>query len=187
MRTYVVSLLAVVALVAAACTADENGSPGASPTGTLDLDLSPTATATDASPEASPTESAADTMDASPTESPDDTASPDATGSPRTTEDASPTASPDDDDGLGGTAGVTCEEAFEDVPDLSRIDSLQQLQEAFEALDATIEACDSVTEWTGQAEEQLDLGNLDLDAEEFLRDRCDESDALSGTALCEEL
>lgn len=187
MRTYLIPIVAVVALLASACTADENGSPGASPTETLDLDLSPTATATDASPETSPTGSPDDTMNALPTGSPDDTASPDATGSPGTTVDASPTASPDDDDGLGGTAGATCEEAFEDVPDLSRIDSLRQLQEAFEALDATIEACDSVTEWTGQAEEQLDLGNLDLDAEEFLRDRCDESDTLSETALCEEL
>lgn len=185
MRTYLIPMVAVVALLASACTADGNGSPGASPTETLDLDLAPTATATDESPEASPTES--ETMDASPIGSPDDTASPDATGLPGTTDDASPTASPDDDGGFGGTAGSTCEEAFDDVPELSRIDSLRQLQEAFEALDATIEACDSVTEWTGQAEEQLDLGNLDLDAEEFLRDRCDESDTLSATALCQEL
>lgn len=101
-------------------------------------------------------------------------------------DDASPTASPDDD-GVGGTAATTCEEAFEDVPDLSRIDSLRQLQDAIDALDGTIEACDSLDEWTEQAQEQLELGNLSLDAEEFLRDRCEESETLAETVLCEAL
>ena len=186
MRSYLIAVLAAFALLMAACTTGDDGaSPLSTPVGAPVT--SPTTSPTLDETDASPTETD-ETMEASPTESPEETETADATRSPDDTDDASPSASPtDDDDGAGGTASRDCEEAFEDVPDLSRIDSLRQFQDAISALEETIEACDSVQAWTDEAEQQLDLGNLGLDAEQFLEDRCDESDDLEDTAICEEL
>lgn len=182
---YLIILMAAFALVLGACEADDGTSPTPSPTGTLDLFGSPSPTA-DGTIDASPTESPDSTPSPSPTESPDGIGGASPTESPEETDGlaASPTTSPDDDG--GGLAGADCEGAFEDVPDLSRIDSLQEFQEALDAIDQTIEACESVDEWTENAEQQLGLANLSLDAEQFLRDRCEESDDLSDTELCEE-
>lgn len=55
-----------------------------------------------------------------------------------------------------------------------------------DALDETIEACESAGEWAEEAERTLSLGAMDLDAEQFLEARCEESD-LAQTALCEDL
>lgn len=183
---YLIVLLASLALVLAACQGEEEdpfaeGSPDA----TLDLFGSPSPTV-DASP------------DASPIGSPDTETSPDA--SPTATVDASPTGSPgmspgetDDADATPtgsptlGIGGDECEDAFADVPDFTRLTSLSAFNEALEALDETIRSCDSVDDWTEQAEQQLNVTGMDLDAEEFLQARCDDSDALSDTQLCEEV
>jgi hypothetical protein len=196
------ALVAVLALVLTACAEGDNG---ATPGETIDIGGlgTPDATGLD-DPGATPgvTDDDDDDTDAAdspaPTGQDDATDTPDASPSPRATDDdddddttaaGSPTASPSPGTGTGtgtGTAGQRCEEAFDDVPSLSRIDSLRQLQEAIAALDATIEACDSVSEWTQQAETQLDLGNLSLDAESFLQERCQTED-LEDTTLCESL
>ncbi len=111
----------------------------------------------------------------------------------------SPTATDDDDDDADGSspsptatdgitaAGGDCEAAFADVPDLTEIESLGDLQEAIVALDATIESCESVDEWIEQAEETLEMSGIGLEAEEFLQQRCEESDVLDDTELCDEL
>jgi hypothetical protein len=196
------ALVAVLALVLTACA---EGDTGATPDQTIDLGGlgSPAATGP-GDPGASPGAMDDDDEDTDAAASPAATGAgtaagtPGASPAPRATDDddddddttaagtSSPSPGPGTGTGTGTAAGQRCEEAFDDVPSLSRIDSLRQLQEAIAALDATIEACDSVSEWTEQAETQLDLGNLALDADSFLRERCQTED-LEDTTLCESL
>lgn len=178
---YLIAMLASLVLVLGACQAEEDPfTADGSPEGTIDLFGSPSPTA-DTSPDTSPT------------------GSPDADmttgGSPTATADASPTTSPGGTDGADasptgspatGFGGDECEEAFGDVPDITQLTSLSDLAEAMEALDETIRSCDSVDEWTAQADDQLALQGMDVDAEEFLRTRCDAGD-LEDEDLCENL
>lgn len=83
-----------------------------------------------------------------------------------------------------GAAAMDCEGAFDDLADAD-IESVTDLATVTDALDDTIEACDSVEEWIDEAEQRLpdvDMG----EAEAFLAARCAES-TLSDTPLCEEL
>lgn len=171
-------VLAGLALALAGCQAEEDPfSPGGSPEGSLDILGSPTATAA-GSPDASPTGSPDDTDDASPTGSP--TGSPDDIGGSG----ASPTGSP----GTGpGTAGADCDEAFADVPDLDQLTGLADFAEALDALDQTIRSCDSVAEWTDQAESILGTSTFGTDVEDFLEARCDDSAELEDTVICQEI
>lgn len=142
------------------------------------------AASTDASADASPSESS---------ESPDSSASADesddASASADESDDAS--ASPDESDdatgGTGGTGDAACEDAFADVPELTSIDSLTALQDIFVAIDDSIEACDSVDQWTELASDELALVESPEDAEEFLRARCEESSDIEDSDICQEL
>lgn len=175
---YLIVLLATLALVLAACEGEDDPfAADGSPDATLDLFGSPTG---EASPDASPTGSPDTTAEGSPTATAD--VSPGVSPGGTDDADASPTGSPGT-----GMGNDECEDAFADVPDLTRLTSLSEFNQALEALDETIRSCDSVDEWTEQAERQLNMSGLDLDAEEFLRARCANSDELGDTPLCEDL
>jgi hypothetical protein len=179
---YLIAILASLVLVLAACQSEEDPFAGdGSPEGTIDIFGSPSPT-TDMSPGTSPDASATGSPDMTTDSSPSATAGDSPTASPGTTDDAdaSPTGSP------ATGVGDDCEESFTDVPDITQLTSLGDLADAMEALDETISSCDSVDEWTAQADEQLSLPGMDLDAESFLRARCDESDELDDEDLCEE-
>lgn len=183
-RHLIITVLAVLALVVTACAEDDpdaSGSLDGEPTGSAGISLGI------GSAEPSPSETAEESEEPSEDASfgdDDETASPsfgddDESASPDESPDASAS---DDDDGL--TAG--CQSAFEDVPDLSRIDSLMELQEVLDALDETIEACESVSAWTDEAQERLNLANVDIDARDFLERQCERPD-LEDAPLCEAL
>ena len=188
MRHLSLILIAMAALLLGACQSDD-ATPSVS-----EEPLFPSASAgasaaasTDASADASPSESAESSESPDASASTDD--SDDASASPDESDDAS--ASPDESDdatgGTGGTGDDACEDAFADVPELTSIDSLTALQEIFVAIDDSIEACDSVDQWTELASDELALVDSPEDAEQFLRARCDESDEIDDSDICEEL
>lgn len=178
MRRHLIIFLAMLALVATACAeeSDATASPlfTESPEASASIDIE--------SMEASPSESAEESFEASfeASESPEATFDADDSSSPEASAEASP--SEDDDGGL--TAG--CEDAFAEMPTLSRIDSLQQLSEVLDALEQTIEQCESVDAWAEEAEQRLDLANIDIDARDFLERQCEDED-LADAPLCEAL
>lgn len=188
MRHLSLILIAMAALLLGACQTDD-ATPSVS-----EEPLFPSASAeasaaasTDASADASPSESAEFSESPDASASPDD--SDDASASPDESDDA--TASPDESDdatgGTGGTGDDACEDAFADVPELTSIDSLTALQDIFVAIDDSIEACDSVDQWTELASDELALVDSPEDAEEFLRARCDESSDIEDSDICQEL
>jgi len=179
MRRFSLILIALSALLLGACQTSEDSGASTSAGPIFSTAASPSA-------DASAATSADTSAGASPSGSPDESA--DASGSPDESADAS--GSPDESDGTGtggGTGGGGCEDSFADVPDLGQLTSLSQLQEALDAIDATIEDCETVQEWTDAAETELNLEGLDTDAEDFLEARCEDSEQLTDAALCEEL
>jgi len=79
---------------------------------------------------------------------------------------------------------MDCEGAFDDLA-AEDVDSITDLASLTDDLDDTIEACESVDEWTSQAEQAMP--DVDLtDVEMFLAARCEES-TLVDSSLCEEL
>lgn len=178
MRNYLIIVLAVLALVVTACAEESDTSPSPifteSPEASASMDAG--------SMEASPSESAEASIQASfeASESPEASFDASASESPEASFEASPT----EDDGGGLTA--SCENAFADMPALSRIDSLQQLEEVLDGLEQTVEECESIDEWTEEAEQRLDLANIDVDARAFLERQCEDED-LADAPLCEAL
>lgn len=177
MRHRFLIVLAALALFVTACAEDDTDP-------SLDASVEPIASESVdlfESEEPSPTESAEVSFEASfeASESPEESFDADESESP----DAS--ASPTEDDGIGGDDGLTasCEDAFDEVPDLTRIDSLQDLEDVLDGLEMTIESCESVDAWTEAAQEQLSLANIDIDARDFLERQCEDED-LADAPLC---
>ena len=188
MRHISLILIAMAALLLGACQADDaapsvseealfpSASAGAS-----------TAASTDASADASASESVGSSASPESSASPDDSDDADASPDDSDDADASPDSSDDATGGTGGTGDDACDEAFADVPELTSVDSLTALQDVFTAIDGTIEACDSADQWTELASDELALVDSPEDAEEFLRARCDESEQIEDSDICEEL
>jgi hypothetical protein len=106
-----------------------------------------------------------------------------ATTSPTPTEPAMPAAS------LGTMAsaeaspvGMTCAEAFASLS-ASDLASISSLSGAQAALDSTIGACSTVSDWTTAAESVLPTVDFS-GAEDFLRQRCAANDQLAATQIC---
>jgi hypothetical protein len=108
---------------------------------------------------------------------------------------ASASASSDDDDDDDASAsasasgssetGMTCEEAFAAL-DVTALSGVTSLDAANDVLDDTIASCVDVAEWQAQITAIAPTLNLD-DAEAFLAARCDESDLIDDSPICEEL
>jgi hypothetical protein len=81
--------------------------------------------------------------------------------------------------------GMTCEEAFAAL-DVGSLGTATELDDASDALDDTIASCVNVAEWQAQLSALAPMLNLDT-AESFLAARCDASDLLSDSPICEEL
>ena len=105
---------------------------------------------------------------------------------------AAPSASADDDDddasasaSASSETGMTCEEAFAAL-DVTALSEMTSLDAASDVLDDTIGSCVDVAEWQAQVSAVAPTLNLD-DAEAFLAARCDESDLIDDSPICEEL
>lgn len=79
-----------------------------------------------------------------------------------------------------------CAEAFRDVPAFGAIADVGGLQDALDSVDSTILACDELDEWRGEAED-AGLSTLGVDAEEFVRYRCDQNRELALAPICQDL
>jgi hypothetical protein len=103
---------------------------------------------------------------------------------------ATPSASADDDDddasaSASSETGMTCEEAFAAL-DMTALSEMTSLDAASDVLDDTIGSCVDVAEWQAQVSAMAPTLNLD-DAEAFLAARCDESELIGDSPICEEL
>jgi hypothetical protein len=87
--------------------------------------------------------------------------------------------------GAAGTPSATCAEAFAPLVDMD-ISSMSELGDLAEEVQPTVEACESVADWTaGAAEvigEEVNPGTADF----LLRVQCDDL-SLARTPICEEL
>ncbi len=125
----------------------------------------------DVAPEATPAVTPEETPDVTPDVTPEET--------PEVTPEETPEV---------GVGVADCEAAFEDVPDLEQLETLGDLHDAIEAVDETIRACDTLDEWTAQAEDHLTALDVDEDgARDFVHQRCDSNDDLDDTPLCDEV
>lgn len=87
-------------------------------------------------------------------------------------------------DGTSGTASAACTEAFGALA-ADEITSLSDLAE-LEGVEATIEQCESIDDWTAGAQEVIGEEVNPATARLLLEIRC-ELPALSDTAVCEEI
>ncbi len=81
-----------------------------------------------------------------------------------------------------GTMAMSCTDAFQNLS-TTDIATVTSLSDAQSVLDSTIQACQTLEEW--QTAAQSVIPTLDVSgAQDFIRQRCQESTTLAGSQLC---
>jgi hypothetical protein len=114
----------------------------------------------------------------------DDTTDTSTEAAPSTAASASAGASDNTTDGTAGTPSAACDEAFAALGD-QEVTSLSDLAD-LEGVEATIEPCESVADWSAGARELIGEEVNPSTVQLLLEIRC-ELPALADSAVCEEV